>query len=162
MKLSGAKRARLQLYEVGLCLRRCSWIVSGGRSHLEWRSSCAGLSFSQGGRFATTIYAPIFEGFLPLCLGLARPEADKWVMPKLAGCVSCAAGLAIRSSGGRRQEVGSWERLRCEMGVGGGKDVKGWIEVRQDEDGWMCVGGCACECVWKSKSSQELLWPDLT
>ena len=59
-------------------------------------------------RFATTTtYAPIFGVFLPLCLALARPEADKWVMPKLAACVSCAAGLAIRSSGGRRQEVGS-------------------------------------------------------
>lgn len=33
------------------------------------------------------IYAPIFEAVLPLCLALARPEADDWVMPKLAARV---------------------------------------------------------------------------
>lgn len=115
-------------------------------------------------RFATMIYAPIFEVFGPLCLGLARPEADDWVMPTLAACM-CLVQQGWRSGrqvrGGKR--LGVWERLRCELGVGGGKTWKGWIEDRQDEDG-RCVEVGVCEsvwcvraCVWKSKSSQELL-----
>lgn len=103
----GGKGGRLKVYQVGLFLKKM--LMSS-----EWRAFASrmailvrGTVFFPGDRFATTIYAPIFEVFLPLCLGLARPEADKWVMPKLAACASWAAGLAIRSSGGRRQEVGS-------------------------------------------------------
>jgi hypothetical protein len=70
-----------------------------------------------------------------LCLGLARPEAKGWVMPNwLGGCLALQGWRPGRQDG-RRQEFESWEKLRCEVGVGGGKDVKGWIEVRQDEDG---------------------------
>lgn len=94
-------------------------------------------------RFATTIYAPIFEVVLPLCLALARPEADNWVMPKLAACL-CLVLQGWRSGrqvgGGKRLGVGrgsdaSWELEEGRRGKGGSRTLAG--------RGWkMCLGRC--------------------
>lgn len=122
--MGGGDGAGLQLYQGGLFLQKML-IESEWRAFASRMTILARVCLFPRGRFATMIYAPIFEVFLPLCLCLGAPKGwFNWVMPKLTAYVFyCRAGdQVVRWKGGGSWELGASD---CELGVEGGKTWMG-------------------------------------